>query len=210
MAANNDAVTVRFANPSARTETGVAMPAADSGLPKPKDAQWDVGDVLIISDCDGADVFEVSSVTNDSIVPNKLSRPYNSGSELTSLWAARYFVAPSTTNGLPTLKRQILQGGGSMTTEELAQGIENLQFLFGEDQDKDGLPDAYRQAYQVANWSHIVSIQVGLLLRSLEEFGTERDTTVHQVLDHAFDDPDDLRLRRRVVQYTVAVRNTMP
>ena len=210
MAANNDAITVRFANPSAHTETSESMPAADSGVPKPEDAQWGVGDVLIISDCDGADVFQTSSVTDDRIVPNKLSRPYNSGAELTSLWAARYFVAPSTSNGLPTLKRQILQGGGSTTTEELAQGVENLQFLFGEDQDQDGLPDAYRQAHRVTNWSQIVTIQVGLLLRSLEEFGRERDTAVYQVLDHAFDDPDDLRLRRRVIQYTVALRNSMP
>lgn len=210
IAAYSDAVTVRFANPAARTETSEAMPAADSGVPAPENAQWDVGDVLVISDCDGADVFQTSSVTNNRIVPNKLNRPYGSGSQLTSLWAARYFVAPSTTNGLPTLKRQVLQGGGGTTTEELAQGVENLQFLFGEDQDQDGLPDVYRQAHRVANWSQIVAIQVGLLLRSLEEFGTERDTAAHQVLDHVFDDPDDLRLRRRVIQYTVALRNTIP
>ena len=205
--AHSDAVTVRFANPSDQRSIAAAMTAADGGIPRPDGSDWRTGDVLVISDCDGADIFQVTSVNSDTLLANELSRAFSAAADLTSLWAARYFIAPSTSNGLPTLKRQILQGGGRTTTEELAQGVENLQFMFGEDPDRDGRPDVYRRAQEVTDWNRIVTVQVGLLLRSLAKHGIEKDTSVHQVLDHLFDDPDDLRVRRRVLHYTVALRN---
>ena len=165
--------------------------------------------MLVISDCDHAEVFQVTAVSGGNVVPNALDKSYATGAQLAPLWAARYFVGPSNLNGIPTLKRQVLQGGGA-TTEELAQGVENLQLLYGEDTDRDGVPDVYRHANTVLDWSRVISIQVGLLLRSPDSYGTgsERDNAKHQILDFVFDDPDDERFQRKVMSYAVVMRNT--
>ena len=207
LAAESDAVTVRFANPSQQLVLTQAANTTD--IPLSGGSGYRTGDVLVISDCDHAEVFQVTAISGGNIVPNALDNSY-ARAQLAPLWAARYFVGPSNLNGIPTLKRQILQGGGATTSEELAQGVENLQLLYGEDTDRDGVPDVYRYANTVSDWSRVISIQVGLLLRSLESYGTgtERDTVKHQILDFVFDDPDDERFQRKVMSYTVVLRNT--
>lgn len=207
LAADSDAVTVRFANPSQQAVLTQVVNATEIALSG--GSGYRVGDVLVISDCDRAEVFQVTAVSGGSVVANALDNAYAAGAQLAPLWAARYFVGPSNLNSIPTLKRQVLQGGGGATTEELAQGVENLQLLYGEDTDRDGAPDVYRHANTVADWSRVISIQVGLLLRSLDAYGTgtERDSAKHQILDHVFDDPDDERYQRKVMSYTVFLRN---
>lgn len=65
-----------------------------------------------------------------------------------SLIVTSYYVSPTSTliNGVPTLRRHRLIGGGAgvrIVDEEVAPGIENLQIQFGIDVDQDNTVDRY-------------------------------------------------------------------
>jgi type IV pilus assembly protein PilW len=100
-----------------------------------------------------------------------------------------YFVAPCSVpagggsvctggaddNGapIPTLKRLELTANGTMTVISLVEGIETLQFDYGIDTDKDGVPDgAYTTApATVADWSNVVAVRINVLSRQIEMAG---------------------------------------
>jgi type IV pilus assembly protein PilW len=97
-----------------------------------------------------------------------------------------YFVAPCSVpagggsvctggnddNGrpIPTLKRIELAANGTMNVVSLVEGIENLQFDYGIDGDKDGVPDTTYVAAPatVADWSNVVSVRINVLSRQIE------------------------------------------
>lgn len=85
-----------------------------------------------------------------------------------------YFVANNNLSGdgIPTLKRAEL-GAGAFTIVPLVEGIENLQFEYGEDTTAspgDGTPDLYTDyaapAATVLNWWNVMSVRVALLARN--------------------------------------------
>lgn len=95
-----------------------------------------------------------------------------------------YFVSPCSrgtgTGGacqtsdpaLPTLKRMEL-GPAGWTLVPLVEGIENVQFEFGQDSSApvDGSPDAYtaRPAATGTAWASVVAVRIHLLARNLTE-----------------------------------------
>ena len=50
--------------------------------------------------------------------------------------------------------------------QELVEGVESMQVLYGEDTTDDQNPNRYVSANQVVNSANIVSVRIGLLLRS--------------------------------------------
>lgn len=82
----------------------------------------------------------------DGAVPSAFS-PVDS--ETHNLMVTSYYVSPTSTliNGVPTLRRQRLIGGGLLglriVDEEVAPGIENLQIQLGVDVDEDNTVDRY-------------------------------------------------------------------
>ena len=65
---------------------------------------------------------------------------------------------------LPTLK--MVENGGSPTA--LVEGIENLQFDYGIDNNFDGAPESYTLAPTTGNWANVVAVRVNLLARNSE------------------------------------------
>ena len=51
--------------------------------------------------------------------------------------------------------------------QPLPEGVEDMQVLYGIDQNGDGVADRYVNADNVGNWSQVVSIQVALLVSSV-------------------------------------------
>jgi len=93
------------------------------------------------------------------------------------------------TSGEPALWRSI-----DGTNQELIEGIENLQILYGEDIDNDYTPDYYLAAGSAGlNMNQVVSVQITLTVRSLEDNLTGIG---------------DGRLRR-IFSSTIAVRNRL-
>ena len=85
-----------------------------------------------------------------------------------------------------------------------------MQVLYGEDTiGADQVPDVYRTADTVANWNNVVSVQVALLVSSVRNNVADADPRTFVLLNEAEVGPfADGRLRR-VVSFTVAMRNRL-
>jgi type IV pilus assembly protein PilW len=103
--------------------------------------------------------------------------------------------------------RSLWRRAGRNPPEQLIEGVEQLQVVFGEDDDLNGVVDEYRNARAVQNWRNVVSVQVALLARSPGDDGTMVDTRTYELLDAFPYDPPDERTLRSVFSTTVTVRN---
>lgn len=129
-------------------------------------------------------------------------------------------------NGNPALKVQRYSGaaGGALPpliTEEIADGVESMQVMYGVDIDGDGLADIFQNATAVtgvaatataldAAWRKVVSVRVALLMRSQDRAGATAKTggNVYNVADATMTRPADGRFRD-VYETTIALRNRL-
>lgn len=193
----------------------------------------EAGDIVQASDCGGRTVFQVTA--NDAGVlshgitdpaPTDLAAaPGNSkvdldyaftagtpdgkrgSGEVVAMRSVVYFLRPSTADAtVPALWRRV---GGADVSEEVAEGVENMQFQFGEDTNGDDIvaTGEYRTADDVVRWDRVISVRVALLVRSLSAYGTDRDGGTYQVLEQPVATPNDRHLRQ-VFSTTVAIRNS--
>ena len=96
------------------------------------------------------------------------------GSAVLPYRAVAYFIGASSAGGIPALFRERLvrrQGGLSTRSEEVLQGVENMQLRYAVDTDEDelGIPDRYENAEELAasgSWSRVRGAEVELVLRS--------------------------------------------
>lgn len=106
----------------------------------------------------------------------------------------------------------MLRCGGSLHTnrQAWARGVESVQFLYGVDLDGDGSVDNYWNATAVTAsatyaWDKIISVRVGLLVRSVEPVFDAKQAETYQVLDRAVNRND--RYKRGVYTTTVRLKN---
>lgn len=120
-------------------------------------------------------------------------------------WVRSYAVAKG--DGIPTLCRKYLLNG-AITTEVVAQGIEDMQIEYGVDRSGDGYADQYVADPTTDEMDRVISARIYLLVRSVEP-------DVNYLNDHTYDysnagiapyTPND-QYYRRVFATTVKVRN---
>ena len=192
----------------------VTVPGLDPAAPDTPAA----GDIMLLTDCGGAVVFQVTgfdegtgTIAHDASVgapgnsTTNLSRRYTAGAQLFTVRTTSYFIR-NNDDGIPGLWRRI----GDGDPQELAEGVEDMQILYGEDTiGADQVPDVYRAADTVANWNNVVSLQVALLVSSVRERVADTDPRTFVLLNEAAVGPfTDGRLRQ-VVSFTVAMRNRL-
>lgn len=116
--------------------------------------------------------------------------------------------AVSPGDGIPTLCRKILRFAAPpiMTTECLAQGIENLQIEYGLDPDGDGEPNEYVAGPTLAQMQMAVSARIFLVTRSVERDPRYTNAKTYQVSNAPAATPAD-NFYRRVYSITVALHN---
>lgn len=102
-------------------------------------------------------------------------------------------------NGQPVLMRSV-----NTKKEELIEGVEQLQVLFGEDTDGDSTPNQYLPSNQVANLQNVTAIRIWLVLRSDEANVVEKSQS-YTINGQVFN-PGDFRMRQ-VFSSTIALRN---
>ena len=100
--------------------------------------------------------------------------------------------------------------GGSTTavSQPWAEGIENLQFQYGIDSNGDGSVENYWNATDVSSsnmWGSIITVRVGLLVRSVDPVFDQAAAESYQVLDQNIDTND--RYRRSVYTTTIRLKN---
>jgi type IV pilus assembly protein PilW len=121
-----------------------------------------------------------------------------------------YYIRDSATtrNGVtnPSLWRKV----GSAAPQELIEGVENMQILYGIDTDGDRLVNSYVKASDAsvsANWNRVISVSIGLLIRSIEPNSIMPDKQTYTVLDTTVGPFSD-RYQRTLYTTTVTLRNT--
>jgi type IV pilus assembly protein PilW len=173
-------------------------------------------DVMMLTDCQSVDVVQVCSMSGDDAILNcgansSPSDLLNSdGAHAFKLAGWVYYVGKrggTATNPPSLFRREISANATAGNEQELVEGVESLQLLYGEDTDTanpDGVADRYVTANNVADWNNVVSVRVHLLMQS------DRTDIVEGSQTFAFNGANvttnDGRLRYPFVA-TISVRN---
>lgn len=210
MKAGTDAFAVRFADESAAANIAPGMLNGYSDLNVDSAASFIPNDIVIISDCEGSDVMKITGIAGNTLQHSagSLRKAYEPPARIIKITTRQYFVRTKTVDGkpIPVLIRE--ENG---TANELVEGIENLQVLYGEDTDSppDGVANTYRTANAVADWSKVTSMRIGILARTIDDKNTDLDNASYDVDGDGTNElvnPGD-RYRRRIFQTTVQLRN---
>lgn len=182
------------------------------------------GDILMVSDCKGADVFKATNVSSGSgkitvahssagNIDNNLTHSYGNDAEIMKLITRIYFIGRrnNDSNNPPALYRKELGSGGTLVTQELVEGVEMMKFSYGEDTDttKDGVPNIYRTSpSSVSSWRRVLTVRAGLLVRTPNTVDQENDTRTYDLAGiTAAAGPYNDKYRRRVFNSTIQARN---
>lgn len=181
-----------------------------------------VGDILLVSDCTAADIFQLTSGNPDNngtlvhntgvpgVTPGNLSPVTCTGANahcLSKVYDNNAFVLRPQqityaigvgASGEPALLRN---------GQELIDDVEDLQILYGEDTDGSGSANRYINAGQVTDMEAVVSIRIALVVRSTQINVTNVGQNYSVMGTNQVS--ADTRLRQ-VYAATVGVRNRLP
>jgi type IV pilus assembly protein PilW len=207
--AGTDAIAIRTADISNMANIAPGMLNGASDVVVDNATPFATGDVVVISDCAGADIMAITGKTGNTLshASGSLGKAYEPPAQVIKLVTRQYFIKLNGQN-VPTLYRQ-----ENATVQELVEGIESLQILYGEDTDgpPDGVPNVYRKASAVTDWSKVVSVRVGILVRTVDDKNTDLDNGNYDVDGDGTNEltaPGD-RYRRRIFQAVVQLRNML-
>ena len=210
----SDNLTIRGGKPG---QTNVESPfyaAASNRLTTDAINTIGVGDFVLVARCgandllipEEADILRVTSsqpingnAQRDLTFSSTKSQQYENDAMLIELQTANYSIAAGA-SGEPALFRQEFNN----PAEELVEGVEEMQILYGVDTDNDDFPNQYLSADAVPDFDDVVAVRIMLLMRSVDDFVTETPQVYtfngQQVI------PNDRRIRQ-VFSTTVALRN---
>ncbi|MCB1782217.1 MAG: PilW family protein [Candidatus Competibacteraceae bacterium] len=211
-------------------------------LGKPDGGSLGIGDIAIVCDTNRTSIFQVTGVNAgppitighaagvltpgnstanlfplgvpDSYVPNE--------STLVDFAPSAFYVGVSNSGDSRSLYRLQLQvtgaGAASMVTQELVEGVVDMQIFYGEDTNSDRVIDQYvdASAVAVADWPNILSVRVNLLLTSLDNNIVSQPQTVFfpadtgssAVVGGSFTASD--RRLYQIFSTTIGIRNRLP
>jgi len=110
-------------------------------------------------------------------------------------------------SGEPALMRQRLDAG-SPSPEELVEGVESLQILYGIATGPLRQVDQYVTAAAVTDWSEVMSVRLSFLARSVENANADAGARDFNLAGTVISSPDDRRARL-VSTMTVGIRNRL-
>ena len=122
------------------------------------------------------------------------------------------FIRTDTVNGrtVPTLWRRDLSSAGVGNSEQLVEGIEQMQLAYGLDADNDEIVERYLPASSLGagDWQNVVAVRVSLIVRgdTLDEFV---DTNTYEMAGgYSYTPAQDVqRYQRRLVTRDIQIRN---
>jgi type IV pilus assembly protein PilW len=227
--AGTDSIVLRFMSAS-----GIPVTAINpGGLTVDVDpAKWNVLTdgglaapvVFGVADCAFADVFLASGVNAAAgrvVAPAGVdlgrygASPEGGPTMLYRGEAIVYYIGQGA-GGRPSLWRARINADGSTTSEELVEGIENLQFRYGLDLNPATSPSGYIATQDnaagvgagEADWRRVGQVQVALLAVSPNPAAAAQATDVPELLGADVAAPSDGRYRA-VYESTIALRNRL-
>lgn len=190
----------------------------------------------VITDCLARTYFQITGYAGNQVLhansgnfdnagnpTDSLIHPYLRGAEIVPLMTVMYYLAPrdaAAANAVPQ-RLSLYRREGTNPSEELAEGIERLEVRYGVDTTNDGRVDNYVDADAIPgaaagtpNWNTVYSVQVSLLARAPEAYGTDIDAQQYTLLmagtggvTRVTAGPFNDRFQRKVFTATAALRN---
>lgn len=205
--------------------TGVAiknMNANNASIVTYSATNIDKGTILIVSDCSGGDAFmNVSNGSSPSlskgvaggVAPgnknpssSKWSHVYPGSADFLYFISRAFYIGVGA-SGEPSLYRiTYTQGATAQVIEEIAEGVENMQVLFGIDVNADNYADRYVTAMDVTSHDAVVSLKLSLLARTPDEIKETASNNTYNLLGTTVTSPTDRRLRY-AFNTTIKLRN---
>ncbi|MCP4392547.1 MAG: hypothetical protein GY802_29925 [Gammaproteobacteria bacterium] len=173
-----------------------------------------VGDIVLVGRCGSndllidaqADILRVTAtlpITGNSqrelTFATAKSQRFENDAALIELQTVNYSIANGA-SGEPALFRREFTNAA----QELVEGIQDMQILYGVDDDGDDFPNQYMSSGAVADFDDVVSVRIMLLVRSIDDFITEDPQTF--TFNGAQTTAGDRRIRQ-VFSATIALRN---
>ena len=111
---------------------------------------------------------------------------FGPGSQLVKFEAMAYYIGISSYGDSRSLYRRRLDIDNATKSiafqaEELLEGIESMQILYGEDTDSDTQAERYLTANNVTTWNDVISVRLGLLVHSPDQTNAVNDTNTYVV-----------------------------
>ncbi|MHB8455659.1 MAG: PilW family protein [Acidiferrobacterales bacterium] len=235
-----------LANPTNDSASVFLTPAPAGTSPPLK------GQIAIITNCQTASLFQITSINasgttithaasgtpGNSCVVWGSNNPgcapgnqiYGPGAELDTLETYAFYIGQGANKSPSLFEATLVNTGGStiaMTPQELVNGVENMQILYGVDTSGNanlGPATSYMTAADVASgtngasWAKVVTVRLSLLLRTTNTRGTATDVSTGKMGgSYYLTGPDSTTgtaikpvpdfLRRRVFNATIELRN---
>ncbi len=193
----------------------------------------DTGTMLQVGDCSSIDIFQNAAQPTEASLSIESGSAIGPGNRITGAfqWQKKwdesatvfetrtvvYFIGTGS-GGTPALFSFSSTCGlsdscGAVATE-LVDGVENMQILYGEDTNteafRNGVANIYRSANEVEDFRRVVSVKIGLIVRSPDPgLDVNEDTAFPEftLLDQVTIDPPDDANQRFVNNTTVRLRN---
>jgi type IV pilus assembly protein PilW len=202
-------------------------PANSASITFPNAHNIPAGTIVIFSDCEKADVFQNNSggvsltrptagdPGNVNPASTNWSHEYTTDARIQIVKSRAYFIGPGASGEPALFRMDFSKGNSAATAEELVEGIESMQVLYGEDlspNDPDIQPTRYVTADNVTNWDNVISVKVSLLARTPQELNRPQKTNTYRLM--GVDDATSLdvttlndRRIRKVFTTTLFLRN---
>lgn len=141
------------------------------------------GDIVLVSNCESGEIFQITNDPTtgasgfDNVVHNAqgAESPGNVSSSSTDYEAfqTKYGPPDAVIYRATSYEYKVATGTGGLPSlyrngQELVEGVENFQVMYGDDTDGDGAPNYYVPAGTTGlDMDRVISVQVSLLLASL-------------------------------------------
>ena len=183
---SSDSLTFRSATGSGALVTS-AMSGPDGTITVDSASALATGTAALISDCENGNFFQITGISGTALahgagaganVSPNLSKAYAAGARVYEARQATFCIGPGADPAQPALRRLVNPAPGQTCTsngDELLEGIENMQILYGEDTDADtdgANGDGTANRYVAFGASgldidRIVSVRISVLARSI-------------------------------------------
>ncbi len=122
-----------------------------------------------------------------------------------------YFIAHKDGDAFPQLRRlsQRVAGGSTVwIVETVADGVEDLRYMFGVDTDNNGAANQYIATESMTSWDNIVSVKIFMLVQATTSDMSFSGGKTYEYGGRAAYTPTD-RYHRKLYETTVSIRNIM-
>jgi type IV pilus assembly protein PilW len=213
-------------------------------IPPASNALIENGRYYGLASCERAAVFQARGAGAGGVFPigaggSNLATGFNTSQggggppisdftdNITQLFRAEayvYYVGLRGADGMPSLYRARFANGAWGASEELVEGVDTLQLLYGLDADRNGAIEGYVRADEVVagavtyndianRWRQVASVELGLVLRSPERAGSpDRNVSANgaaQVIGVTVNSDANEAILRRPYETTIALRNRL-